>query len=508
MENREYNPDVLNCIANLSNDEVFTPPALANQVLDLLPQELFRNPRTTFLDPFCKSGIFLREIVKRLDRGLASQIPDRRQRIDHIMHRQVYGMALTELTALLSRRTLYCSKCADSPHSVSHFDDAQGHVQYRALRHTWVNGKCKYCGASKEIYDRGSASEQYAYQFIHTDNPKKLFPNDMKFDVIIGNPPYQLNVGVEKENYAIAIYDRFINQAKKLNPKYLTMIIPARWYAGGRGLDDFRDSMLHDNRIRVIHDFPESIDCFPGVEIQGGICYFLWDRDNYGLCSVTTHNSNIDNTCMERPLLEKGANTFIRYNKSVSILRKVQGHNEQSFDKYVSSQTPFGIITSYKGSKEKVNTSDLKMYISGNEKEYKGGTAYAPISVVTKGDYMISWHKIFIPKAYGGGMAFPHMVLGNPFYGEPNTICNQSYLVIGEFNNKEECLNVISYIKTKLFRFLVLQKKNAQDAMRGVYSFVPLQDFSHPWTDEMLYKKYGLDENEIAFIESMIRPME
>ena len=489
MENREYNPDVLNCIANLSNDEVFTPPALANQVLDLLPQELFRNPRTTFLDPFCKSGIFLREIVKRLDRGLASQIPDRRQRIDHIMHRQVYGMALTELTALLSRRTLYCSKCADSPHSVSHFDDAQGHVQYRALRHTWVNGKCKYCGASKEVYDRGSASEQYAYQFIHTDNPKKLFPNDMKFDVIIGNPPYQLNVGVEKENYAIAIYDRFINQAKKLNPKYLTMIIPARWYAGGRGLDDFRDSMLHDNRIRVIHDFPESIDCFPGVEIQGGICYFLWDRDNYGLCSVTTHNSNIDNTCMERPLLEKGANTFIRYNKSVSILRKVQGHNEQSFDKYVSSQTPFGIITSYKGSKEKVNTSDLKMYISGNEKEYKGGTAYAPISMVTKGDYMISWHKIFIPKAYGGGMAFPHMVLGNPFYGEPNTICNQSYLVIGEFNNKEECLNVISYIKTKLFRFLVLQKKNAQDAMRGVYSFVPLQDFNEPWTDEKLYKR-------------------
>lgn len=508
MANNEYNPDVLNCIANLSNDEVFTSPALANQVLDMLPRELFCSPTTTFLDPFCKSGVFLREIVKRLDRGLAEVIPDRQKRIDHIMHHQVFGIALTELTSLLSRRTLYCSKRANSKHSVSHFNDEQGHVFYKAIRHTWVNGKCKYCGANKEVYDRDSESEQYAYQFIHTDNPKNLFPKNMKFDVIIGNPPYQMNVGKEKENYAIAIYDRFINQAKKLNPKYLTMIIPARWYAGGRGLDDFRDSMLHDNRIRVIHDFPESIDCFPGVEIQGGICYFLWDRDNHGLCSVTTHNSNIDNTCMERPLLEKGANTFIRYNKSVSILRKVQCHNEQSFDKYVSSQTPFGIITSYKGTNKKDNATDLKMYISGNEKEFKGGTSYAPISMVTKGHHMISWHKVFIPKAYGGGMAFPHMVLGNPFYGEPNTICNQSYLVIGEFYNKEECINVISYIKTKLFRFLVLQKKNAQDAMRGVYQFVPLQDFSHPWTDEMLYKKYGLDENEIAFIESMIRPME
>ena len=285
MENREYNPDVLNCIANLSNDEVFTPPALANQVLDLLPQELFRNPRTTFLDPFCKSGIFLREIVKRLDRGLASQIPDRQQRIDHIMHRQVYGMALTELTALLSRRTLYCSKCADSPHSVSHFDDAQGHVQYRALRHTWVNGKCKYCGASKEVYDRGTASEQYAYQFIHTDNPKKLFPNDMKFDVIIGNPPYQMNDGGGNGASAIPIYQLFVEQAKKLTPRYLSMIIPARWYSGGKGLDEFREKMLNDNHIRHITDYADSRDCFSNVDIAGGICYFLWDRDNGGRCT-------------------------------------------------------------------------------------------------------------------------------------------------------------------------------------------------------------------------------
>ena len=251
MANNEYNPDVLNCIANLSNDEVFTPPTLANQVLDMLPEELFCDPTTTFIDPFCKSGVFLREIVKRLDRGLAEQIPDRQKRIDHIMHHQVYGIALTELTSLLSHRTLYCSRSASSQHSVSYFDDEQGHVFYKAFRHTWVNGKCKYCGASKEVYDRGSESEQYAYQFIHTDNPETLFPKNMKFDVIIGNPPYQMSEGGGNGASAIPLFHKFVEQAKKLNPRYLTMIIPARWYNAGKGLDEFRETMLNDMHIRL-----------------------------------------------------------------------------------------------------------------------------------------------------------------------------------------------------------------------------------------------------------------
>lgn len=506
MENNSYNPDVLNCLANLSNDEVFTPPTLANQMIDLLPQELFSDPKTTFLDPFCKSGVFLREIVKRLDRGLQSVIPDRRERIDHIMHKQVFGIAITELTSLLSRRSLYCSKHADGEHSVSHFDTPEGNLRYTPLRHTWEKGKCRYCGASQEVYDRGEASEQYAYQFIHTDNPERIF--NMKFDVIIGNPPYQLNVGIEKEDYAISIYDKFVLQAKKLAPRYLSMIIPARWYAGGRGLDDFRDKMLHDNRLRIIHDFPESTDCFTGVVIQGGVCFFLWKRDEIGNCKVYTHMNGKIETDEERPLLEKYCETFIRYNQSVSILRKVQTLEEQTFEKLVSSQTPFGIITSYKGNQRKENDTDLKMYISGHEKEYKGCSAFAPIDKVTKGNEMIKWHKVYIPKSYGGGQSFPHMIIGKPFYGEPNSICNQSYLVVGPFQDKKICDYAISYIKTKFFRFLVLQRKNAQDAMRQVYQFVPLQDFSHPWTDEMLYKKYKLTEEEIAFIESMIRPME
>ena len=290
MVNNNYNPDVLNCIANLSNDEVFTPPELANKILDLLPQELFSNPDTTFLDPFSKSGVFLREIVKRLDRGLTHIIPDRQKRIDHILHKQVFGLAITELTAYLSRRSLYCSKYANGKYSVSHFDTEDGNVLYTNLSHTWENGKCKYCGAAQAVYDRGSESEQYAYMFIHTDNPEKFFGN-MRLDVIIGNPPYQMSDGGNSAS-AKPIYHLFVQQAKKLKPRYLTMIIPSRWFGGGKGLDDFRKETLNDDRFRVIVDYENANDCFPGVDIAGGVCYFLWDRDNRGTCRVININKD------------------------------------------------------------------------------------------------------------------------------------------------------------------------------------------------------------------------
>lgn len=259
MKIPNYNPDVLNCLANLSNDEVFTPPELANKMLDLLPQHLFQSPDTTFLDPFTKTGVFLREIVKRLDRGLETVIPDRQKRIHHILHHQVFGIACTELTALLARRSVYCSKDANGPYSISKFATSQGNILYQNIPHTWVNGKCRYCGASQAVYDRGPEAEQYAYMFIHSDNPKHFF-NNMNFDVIIGNPPYQLSdsgFGIS----AKPIYDKFILQAKCMNPRYISIIVPARWFAGGKGLDEFRDGMLHDARLRVIHDYPQAYEC-------------------------------------------------------------------------------------------------------------------------------------------------------------------------------------------------------------------------------------------------------
>ena len=508
MNNRlSYNPDVLSCLANLSNDEVFTPPQLANQMLDMLPQELFQSPDTKFLDPCTKSGVFLREIAKRLIEGLAETIPDLQRRIDHIMHHQLYGVAITQLTSMMSRRSLYCSKSASGKYSISQFDDEDGNVRYRDIRHTWVQGKCRYCGASQEVYDRGSDLESHAYEFIHTDNPNTLY-NNMTFDVIIGNPPYQMDIGVEKSDYAIPLYHKFIQQAKRLNPRYLSMIIPARWYAGGRGLDSFRAEMLNDNRIRIIHDFPDSSDCFTGVNIRGGVCYFLWNRDNRGDCEITTHRGNNIVGPVVRPLLENGNDTFVRYNQAIPIINKVFSPNSPSFASVVSSQTPFGIVSSYKGYAKKINANDLRLYKSGHEMEHRGQTAYVPIDMVLRGYELIHKHKVYLGEASSAVGSFPHAILTMPFYGEPGSVCTQSYLAIGPFGSRKECDNVISYMKTRLFRFMVLQRKNTQHNMAHVFRFVPLQDFSKPWTDEELYKKYGLTDEEIQFIESMIRPME
>lgn len=383
----------------------------------------------------------------------------------------------------------------------------QLNIRFRRINHTWHDGKCVFCGVSKKenTYTRDEM-EIHAYEFIHLLKPKETF--NMKFDVIISNPPYQLNVGVEKENYAMPIYQKFVDQAKKMNPHYISMIIPARWYAGGRGLDEFRKEMLEDDRLQVIHDFPDAADCFPGVQIKAGVCYFLWNRDKNGDCEITTHLNKNTIGPVSRPLLEEGSDTFIRYNQAISILHKVYKPGQRSFSELVSPQTPFGVVTSYKGNPIRTSDSDVKMYISGNDKQYKGGTSFCPFSKITKGYEMIKWHKVYIGEAGSGSDTFPHSILSKPFYGEPNSMCNQSYLVIGPFSDKVECQNVMSYISTKLFRFMVLQKKNAQHAMRGVYQFVPMQDFSKPWTDEELYKKYNLTDEEIAFIESMIKPMD
>ena len=497
-----YNPDVLTCLANLSNDEVFTPPDMANRMLDLLPSSLWSDPYARFLDPVSKTGVFLREIARRLMTGLAEQIPDVQERADHIFKEQLFGLAITELTGLLSRRSVYCSKTANGHYSVcTAFDDEQGNIRYEPTAHTWVNGRCSYCGASREVYDRGEALESHAYRFIHADNPENLFP-DMRFDVIIGNPPYQLSDGGDTEDRqrggAIPLYHFFVQTAMKLKPRYLVMIIPSRWFAGGRGLDDFRDEMLNDRHIRTLVDFPLSSECFPNVEIKGGVCYFLWDREYDGLCSVTTMRKDKASNAI-RPLLEKGCTTFIRYNEAISILHKVQKFGEEPFSKQVSSQKPFGFRTFVKGEKEPFNGA-VKLYANKEE-------GYVCRNEITQNTEWIDQYKIYISRAYGAGEDFPHQILNKPFLGNPNTCCSETYVVIGPYANKRRAENVIGYIKTKFFRFLVLLKKNTQDAPARVYLFVPVQNFDEAWTDEKLYAKYGLTDEEIAFIESMIRPM-
>jgi site-specific DNA-methyltransferase (adenine-specific) len=500
-----YNPDVLDALANLSSDEVFTPPKVVNRVLDMLPSELWHDKNATFLDPASKSGVFLREIAKRLIKGLDKEIPDLQERIDHIFTKQLFGIAITDLTSLVSRRTLYCSKYADGGYSVTTgFDNPEGNIIFNKIEHIWENGRCKLCGANKKEYKRDKSLETYAYEFIHKKPEEivKLF-NDkkMKFDVIVGNPPYQLSDGKGGGgSSAIPLYHEFVQQAKKLNPRFLAMIIPSRWFSGGKGLDKFREKMLKDKRVRKLVDYPDSSECFPGVQIKGGVCYFLWNRDNLGDCEVKTIQGEKIST-LKRPLLEEKCDVFIRYNESVNILHKVLSKKEKSFRKLVSPRKPFGLASNFKEYKN--NKFENAVKILANKT-----IGWVEKSQIKRNKKWIDKWKVYITFAYGAGENFPHQILNKPILGEPNTCCTETYLHIGPFQTREIAENVVKYISTKFFRFMVLQIKNTQNATQGVYSLVPIQDFNQEWTDEKLYKKYNLTKEEIDFIESMIRPMD
>jgi len=493
-----YNPDVLLCLANLSNDEVFTPPTVAEDMLDLLPTELWSDPDAKFLDPVSKSGVFLREIAKRLMIGLETEIPDLQERINHIYTKQIYGIAITELTSLLSRRSLYCSKYANSKYSiVTAFDDEAGNIKFDRTEHKWFNDKCVFCGANQAEYDRSEDLETHAYKFIHTNKPEEIY--NMKFDVVIGNPPYQLSDGGFGTS-AQPIYQKFVSQAVKLQPRFLTMIIPARWYSGGKGLDEFREQMLHDNHLRKIVDYPEAIDAFSGVQIKGGVMYFLWDRDNVGDVSVSTFRKDRVVSTMDRPLLEEGASTFIRYNEAISVLKKVKKLNEASLSGQISSSKPFGLRTFFKG-KDQPYGGAVKLY-------QNGGIGYTDKSQLTANLEIVDKYKVLIPALGSGSDAFPHPILGKPFIVAPNTACTETYIVAGSFDSLVHAANLQSYLATRFLRFLVLLRKNTQHATSKVYQFVPTQDFAQEWSDEKLYKKYGITDDEITFIESMVRPME
>ena len=528
---RGRNPDVLSCIANLSNDEVFTPPELANRMLDMVAEawathhdgaNIWADKTVRFLDPVTKSGVFLREITSRLTAGLADEIPDLKERVNHILTQQVYGIAITHLTSLLARRSVYCSKQANGKHSIAKgFDNEAGNIWFERLEHTWDGSKCRHCGASHAVFDRGPELENYTYAFIHTDDVKtrigEIFGGDMQFDVIIGNPPYQLDDGGYGAS-AVPIYNKFVEQAIALEPRLLTMVIPARWLFGGRGLEDFRKSMLSDDRIRTLIDYPDSRDVFQGVDVAGGICYFLWDRDNPGECTVIAHEHGQDPDEVVRPLMERGAEVFIRSNRAIPILKKVMtvesGNKsgplklpvDKCFDKQVSPQKPFGLRTYFRGTEQKSAEDDIIVVQSR-------GRAWTSRSQITTNEDLIDKWKVFTSKSSSehAGQVDKNgqrRVLSLSGIIPPGSVVTETYILLGAYDTEDEARNCYSYIVTKFFRFLIAIRSSAQDLARSAYSFVPIQDFSKAWTDEDLFQKYGLEEEEIAYIERLIKPMD
>lgn len=516
MTQNNYNPDVLTCLANLSNDEVFTPPNLVNDMLDLLPNELWSNPDAKFLDPVSKSGVFLREMAKRLMQGLELQIPDKQERINHIFTQQLYGIAITELTALLSRRSVYCSKKANHEKYAlcTEFTDEQGNIRYERLQHTFHNGKCTACGASQEVYDREDDLETYAYNFIHTENPYELFKEkEMKFDVIIGNPPYQLSDGSGgSSDSAMPIYNKFIEQAKKLNPKYLIMITPSKWMVGGRGLNSFREKMMEDKRLRFIYDFENSADCFQGLHIDGGVSYFLWDKDYDGKIEYIFKTKNGLITKSKRYLENSYFKYVIRDNRILSLIEKTSIGNR--FSEIVSSRKPFGIETDLFNAPNRYPKSNLKFKPFENSfkiygvKGIKGGAkrihGYVSSNFISNSIDAIDKFKLFFSKTYStGAINYPEIIPALK-----GSVCTSTFLMIGPFNDETQQKNCLSYMETGFFKVLLYYGKGTMNVTSSVFGLIPLQDFSEPWTDEKLYKKYGLTQAEIDFIESMIKPMD
>jgi site-specific DNA-methyltransferase (adenine-specific) len=507
---RSRNPDVLTCIANLSNDEVFTPPEFANRMLDTLTEawaagnggaNLWADKRVKFLDPCTKSGVFLREITSRLTEGLANEIPSLEERVNHILTTQLFGIGITYLTSLLARRSLYCSKHAQGKHSIAKgFASDDGNIWFKRTEHTWADGKCTYCGASKKALDRGEGLETHAYAFIHTDDittrVSELFGGDMQFDVIIGNPPYQLDDGGYGTS-AAPIYHMFVEKALALDPRYAVFVTPSRWMAGGKGLDKYRERMLSDKRLRSIVDYPKLYEGFPGVKIRGGISYFLWDRDYNGPCEVQTiWDGQPTGPAVARQL--DAHDILVRRNEALPILEKVRAKSEPTLDLRVSSQKPFGLRTFFHGRPDSKRLKNpVKLF--GSQK-----VSYVKRSEIpTNAGWIDKW-KVLMTRVQGTSAAIETKFLSKPIIAEPGTACTESYLVAGLFDTEAEATNYALYLRTRFVRFLVSLRKSTQDAPKHVYAFVPDLPLNQKWTDAKLYKRYGLTKGEIGFIESQV----
>jgi site-specific DNA-methyltransferase (adenine-specific) len=503
-------PDILDVIAALSSDAVPTPPLLARALLDILPADVWTNPDYKWLDPAAKSGSILREAARRLMEGLAEWEPDPVKRADHILRDMLYGCGVTQVHGEMTRRSVYVSRDATSPFSIVKFDGAEGHLPFVPGEHDYplnkageAAGPCRICGAPLRL-ERGESRENYAYAFIHGAYPTEEM-KDMQFDVIVGNPPYQIGMQDEKGNKTANItplYQMFIDNAIALNPKYLAMIVPSRWFTGGKGLDDFRERMIKDRRLRRIVDNPKLFDCFPGVEIKGGVNYFLWDCDHDGDCEFSTRIDGEITSTTTRDLRD-GDGVLMRDNKAASLVAKVRAQTESTLDEVVKPRDPFGqtLTTNYKGAQAIPFEGSIPLVFGSHVGYVK------PDQLERNHEWVGQW-KVLIPKAGDGHGREVSYVLGEPLALAPGSACTQSFLVAGVFKTKKEAENYAHYLTTKFVRFLVLQRKTTQDVRPDKFRFVPAMDMKRRWTDADLYEYFGLTEDESSYIEETIHTRE
>ena len=327
---------------------------------------------------------------------------------------------------------------------------------------------------------------------------------EMKFDAVVGNPPYQMETGGAGRQ-AKPIYNLFVEQGKELNPNYLSMITPSRWFAGGMGLDGFRNNMMNDKKIVKLVDYTNAKDCFPQISISGGVCYFLWCNGYDAECEVTNVKAGQSNT-LKRPLNEFPV--FVRYNEAVSILHKVmQSDDFVAIDSIISPLMPYGLSTNYRGIDKKTEENSLKLYASD-------GVTYIKPTEISKGLDTVDKYKVMISKMSAEHAGEPNkegrfnVITKSMQVIGPKEVCTHSYFLIGNYDLYEEADNTYMFLKTQFARFLVLMSLSAVNLSKLVFSFVPLLDFKKRWTDAELYKKYRLDEKEIAFINSLVRPLE
>lgn len=507
-------PDILDAIAALSSDAVPTPPELARAMLDLLPAEVWTNPNFKWLDPAVKSGSILREIASRLMVGLEDWQPDRHKRAEHIMTNMLHGLSITKLHAEMGRRSVYRSKDATSEKAVGKgdfFESSEGNIRFVHAEHQFKKsqrgldtGNCEICGAPIGL-ERGVDRENYAYSFIHDESVMERLKG-MKFDVVVGNPPYQVGDLKNEDDRAAPIYNRFIDGAIALEPKYLAMIVPSRWFTGGWGLDKFRARMLNERRFSAIVDNPKVYDCFPGVKIRGGVNFFLWDRDHDGDCEFTTRVDGQVLSVATRDL-RLGDGVLVRDNMAASVLEKVRrAHFGLWGDSVCGPQMPFGgMRTNFDGDHPDKREGDVAVVL-GTRAGYT-----SPDNIDKNAQWIDTW-KVLLPMASSGDTnqdesgRIVDVVLGEPIALAPGSACTQTYLIAGMFQSRVETENFANYLATKFVRFLVLQRKTTQHIYSDRFRFVPALDMNRPWTDEDLYAEFGLNKSEVEHIEASIRP--